>query len=92
VVLPFKNVLNSGSVLLAMGFGKPIVAPRMGLIPFRLCRQPELLFQENQDLETTLLKTSQLSMEELAKIGSNNREEALRYTWDDFAHFVLNEV
>jgi hypothetical protein len=31
-------------------------------------------------------------MEELAKIGSNNREEALRYTWDDFAHFVLNEV
>ena len=33
VVLPFSNILNSGSLLLAMSFGKPIVAPRIGSIP-----------------------------------------------------------
>ncbi|MDB2318423.1 glycosyltransferase [bacterium] len=32
-VLPFTNVLNSGSLLLSMSFGSPIIAPRMGSIP-----------------------------------------------------------
>ncbi|MDB4483528.1 glycosyltransferase [bacterium] len=32
-VFPFKKVLNSGSIMLAMGFGSPIVAPRLGSIP-----------------------------------------------------------
>ncbi|MEM8943671.1 MAG: glycosyltransferase family 4 protein [Planctomycetota bacterium] len=32
-VLPFQNILNSGSLLLAMSFGKPVVAPKIGSIP-----------------------------------------------------------
>ncbi|NJN14411.1 MAG: glycosyltransferase [Planctomycetes bacterium] len=30
VVLPFKEILTSGSAILALGFGRPVVAPRMG--------------------------------------------------------------
>jgi glycosyltransferase involved in cell wall biosynthesis len=37
VALPFKQVLNSGSLLLAMSFGCPVVAPRMGSIPEVAC-------------------------------------------------------
>jgi len=33
VSLPFKNILNSGSLILAMSFGCPIVAPKIGSIP-----------------------------------------------------------
>lgn len=33
VALPFRQVLNSGSLLLAMSFGCPVVAPRLGSIP-----------------------------------------------------------
>ena len=32
VVLPFKEILNSGSAALAMAFGKPVIAPRVGSI------------------------------------------------------------
>ncbi len=32
-VFPFRKVLNSGSVLLAMSFGNPIIAPKLGSIP-----------------------------------------------------------
>ena len=32
-VLPFQRILNSGSLLLAMSFGKPVIAPKLGSIP-----------------------------------------------------------
>ena len=32
VCLPFRAITTSGSVLLALGFGKPIIAPRMGAL------------------------------------------------------------
>jgi glycosyltransferase involved in cell wall biosynthesis len=37
VVLPFRQVLNSGSLLLAMSFGCPVIAPRLGSIPEIAC-------------------------------------------------------
>lgn len=36
-VLPFRSVLNSGSLLLAMSFGLPVVAPKIGSIPEIAC-------------------------------------------------------
>jgi beta-1,4-mannosyltransferase len=33
VVLPFDSVLNSGSVLLALSFSRPVIAPRLGSLP-----------------------------------------------------------
>lgn len=32
VVLPFKDVLTSGSAILALSFGKPVIAPRIGCL------------------------------------------------------------
>jgi glycosyltransferase involved in cell wall biosynthesis len=37
VALPFRKVLNSGSLLLAMSFGCAVVAPRLGSIPEVAC-------------------------------------------------------
>lgn len=33
VVLPFDNILNSGSALLALSFNRPVLAPRLGSLP-----------------------------------------------------------
>lgn len=33
VVLPFDNILNSGSVLLALSFNRTVLAPRLGALP-----------------------------------------------------------
>jgi glycosyltransferase involved in cell wall biosynthesis len=90
VVLPFRHVLNSGSVLLAMGFGKAVVAPEIGLIPFRLRSQPQFLFNDQNSLLSILEKTEHMTLEELKEMGVENRRQALLYTWDDFAQFVLN--
>jgi len=32
VVLPFKNILNSGSAMLALSFGKPLLCPEIGAL------------------------------------------------------------
>ncbi|MEZ4597387.1 MAG: glycosyltransferase [Chloroflexota bacterium] len=37
MVLPYRDVLTSGSAILAMTFGLPVVAPRIGCLP-RRCR------------------------------------------------------
>ena len=33
VVLPYREILTSGAIILAMSFGKPIIAPKIGCIP-----------------------------------------------------------
>jgi beta-1,4-mannosyltransferase len=33
VVLPFHSILNSGSVLLALSYDRPVLAPRLGALP-----------------------------------------------------------
>jgi len=33
IVLPYLDILNSGVAILAMSFGKPVIAPRTGSIP-----------------------------------------------------------
>jgi glycosyltransferase involved in cell wall biosynthesis len=38
VALPFKNILNSGSLMLAMSFGKCVITPEIGSIPEVVCR------------------------------------------------------
>lgn len=90
VVLPFKNVLNSGSALLAMGFGKAVVAPAIGLLPFRLRSQKELLYTSEEGLENGLLRAMNLSREQLKDIGDENRKAALQYSWNDFARFLAD--
>lgn len=90
VVLPFRHVLNSGTVLLAMGFGKAIVAPATGLIPFRLSAQKELLYSENENLTDALRRVLAKNTSDLESIGKHNRVAALRYQWTDFAQFLLS--
>ena len=90
VVLPFRHVLNSGTVLLAMGFSKAVVAPASGLIPFRLSAQPQLLYNENESLESILKSVSELSTSELDRLGKQNKIEAQKYEWADFARFLLS--
>ncbi len=33
VVLPYRDILNSGTAILALGFGRPVLAPALGSLP-----------------------------------------------------------
>lgn len=83
VILPFRKIENSGSVIMAMGYKKAIIAPAMGVLLDRLCRQKELLFEGNPAEALRLFFS--FSEDQLKFIGEANREELEKYRWEDFA-------
>jgi glycosyltransferase involved in cell wall biosynthesis len=44
IVLPFRDVLTSGSAILALSFGRPVVAPRMGYLRDMIDEQTGVLY------------------------------------------------
>jgi glycosyltransferase involved in cell wall biosynthesis len=81
VVLPFRNVENSGSAILAMGFKKAILAPKIGVLEVRLKNQKDLLYN---NLLTGLKKSLNYSKEELKVLGEKNYKALEDYQWVDF--------
>ena len=83
VTLPFKQIENSGSVILAMSFKKPVIAPAIGVLTERLKNQRELLYKES--LEQSFETLKKLKSEKLLQIGEMNFTELGKYKWEDFA-------
>jgi glycosyltransferase involved in cell wall biosynthesis len=44
VVLPFRDILTSGSAILALSFGRPVIAPSIGCIPETIPRDAGVLY------------------------------------------------
>jgi len=84
VVLPFQDILTSGSALLAMSFGKPVIAPRMGCIPEALDRKGVFLYTHNEE-EALLRAFQQASLADLAAMGKYNYRKAKRFDWNEIA-------
>jgi beta-1,4-mannosyltransferase len=83
VILPFRKIENSGSVIMAMGYKKAIIAPAMGVLLDRLCRQQDLLFEGSPT--QALHSFYSFSEDQLKAIGEANRQELEKYHWKDFA-------
>lgn len=82
VVLPYRDILTSGAVILAMSFGKPIIAPAMGCIPDIL--DDEGSFQYDPSREDGLLEAMQHALgADLLKMGKHNFELAEQLQWND---------
>ncbi len=67
VVFPFKRILTSGSVVLALSFFKPVIAPAMGGLPEIIDKKTGILFDDLADLEKII--------KELISKDSNNTFE-----------------
>jgi glycosyltransferase involved in cell wall biosynthesis len=69
VVLPYRRILTSGSVILAMSFAKPVIAPRIGSIAEVLDEADALLYEPNdpQGLENSLIKSLTLDLSQLSQ-------------------------
>jgi beta-1,4-mannosyltransferase len=84
VALPFRNILNSGSLLLAMSFGRCVVAPRMGSLPE--VAEPDSYFSYDP-LDAGGLRSAlheALACDDLPRRGQAAREYALRhYSWKE---------
>lgn len=84
VVLPFQDILTSGSALLAMSFGKPIITPHIGCLSELLDSKGSFLYNPSEEEE--LLKAMQKALEaRLAKMGLHNYAKAKHFTWNESA-------
>lgn len=80
VVLPFTRVLTSGSVILAMSFGTPVIAPRLGCLPDVLGPKTELLYDPDDPngLRVAMKRAPTLDLDEIGQ----TRERAMSFDWD----------
>lgn len=84
IVLPYRDILTSGTVILAMSFGKPIIAPAIGCIPDVLDNNGGFLY-DPLNKEGLLKAMKQTLNADLEKMGNHNFELAKQLQWDKIA-------
>jgi len=87
VALPFTEIENSASLTMTMGFRKPVVAPDLGVVGERLCRQRELVYGAD-GLVAALQRLAALTPARLAEIGQANFDEVRKYKWEDVTQLL----
>lgn len=89
VVLPYKDILTSGAAILAMSFGRPVIAPRLGCVA-ELIEEGKGGFLYAPEDETGLLHTMRKAIgANLAKMGKYNLKKASKLDWDKIARMTL---
>lgn len=83
VILPFKKIENSGSLILGMGFGKPIIAPNLGLVTDKLGDDCPLVYTDSFD--GVLGKLERITNAELVAIGNSNFKKVKEMNWENFS-------
>ena len=91
VVLPYRDVLNSGTVILGMSFGKAIIAPRIGCIPDTLDDIGSFLYTpDDQHGLLNVMKQAMLAKSKLRKMGDHNLELDKKLDWQNIAALTYN--
>ena len=88
-VMPYKDVINSGSMMLALRFNKPIIAPRVGSIPEVLTPHCSLLLEQPgaTELKNVLVKSLELDLD---KAISEARRISEAYSAERLARRLMN--
>ncbi len=93
VALPYREIFTSGSVLLAISFGKAVIAPRRGCIGETLDQGGAFLYDADdpdglsQALRRSL--TPDHSAMDLSAMGAHNRARAQEFDWTRIADATL---
>jgi glycosyltransferase involved in cell wall biosynthesis len=90
LVLPYQDILNSGSVYLGMSFGLPLVVPRLGCIPEIVSSEFGFLYRpEDEDGLKTALEAVRTT-DDLQEMGAQAYHVAETMTWnkvaEEYAH------
>jgi glycosyltransferase involved in cell wall biosynthesis len=91
VIFPYRDVLTSGAVLLAMSFGRACIAPYKGCIGEVLDNDGSFLYE--LDDENGLLQAMNYALQkqsELLTMGQHNRQLAEQYNWKHIAEMTTD--
>jgi glycosyltransferase involved in cell wall biosynthesis len=84
VVLPYRKVHMSGTSVLAISYGRPVIAPRMGLIPEYLPEGGRILYDPDDPsgLQRALEHSLHVDAEAM---GAEGQRFAVRLSWEEIA-------
>ncbi len=90
VVLPYRDILTSAAAMLAISFGRPCIAPRIGCLEETLTDRGGFLYDpaDPRGLENALRQAME-SPQRLAAMGQYNHQAALQWGWDRIAAATL---
>lgn len=82
VVLPFDDILSSGSAMLAMSFGRPVIAPALGCVAALVS---DGLAYDPSDPDALLSALEQAITQDSVAIGQQNERRARAFDWGTIA-------
>lgn len=86
VVFPYREVLTSGAIVLAMSFGRACIAPAVGSIPELLDEQGAFLYDPaERDGLRRAIDRAIANQARLVEMGAHNRRRAAEWGWDRVA-------
>jgi beta-1,4-mannosyltransferase len=84
VVLPFRDILTSGSAILALSHGRPVIAPAMGCLPGTLPADATFLYDPDAD-DALVEAMRRAATADLAAMGERARAYADTIDWGPIA-------
>lgn len=93
-VTPYKNILISGSYYLSTTFGKPTIAPRIGMFQETIVNYKTGIIYDGTvtSLTDTLIQISKMGADELAEIGAANLESNKHLTVSAISKKYFNSL
>jgi beta-1,4-mannosyltransferase len=85
LVFPYRDILTSGSVILAMSFSRPVIAPSLGCLP-ELVEDGVTGFLYDSDDSDGLQQAMERALQaDLEKMGEHAYETVESFDWDSIA-------
>lgn len=90
VVFPYRNILTSGAVMLAMSFGRACLAPKKDCITEVLNDEGAFLYNPEVDQDLSVAMENAIRSRTLIdEMGQHNYAAAKLWGWDDVANQTL---
>lgn len=88
VVLPFSKILTSGSTILAMSFGRPVIVPKKGCLPELVGTDAGWLFEPDDPV--SLAETMELAANsDYYRVGQNAYKKISSFSREHFARQTI---
>ena len=95
VVLPYRKILTSGSLIHAMSFKRAVIAPSLGMIEETIISGYNGFMYKSGDLNeliSVMINVCNLSKDECRILGENAYESIKKLGWRDIAMNILRDT